>query len=343
MIKRLEYIDAMRGLAMVLVVVGHVLLFAFKDAGNVLFRVLNVEIEVPLFFMVSGYLMKVPEHRYLSFFKKKAFLLCVPAAIFMAVYVWMNGYDYLSAWIDSDKYGYWFTFSLFEFIVLYVVLKYAVRKIKPGFYAEQLLLFVISVVILFASVWCMRQEDNYFIIPLLGLTQFKFFIYFVFGAILAECEKCSNKLICNMLQSYSGGVILIFYIVSHIYTYKDGGINYIGSSTLWFALITISGLLVLLYGFKQYVSWSTSWVGKRLQMVGRYTLDVYFIHYFFLPRNLNMVGEWFKANPNPLIEYVSALLIAVVLIAVSLFVGRIIRLSPILAHWLLAENKNYKK
>lgn len=205
MVKRLEYIDAMRGLAMVLVVVGHVFLFAFKDAGNALFRGLNAEIEVPLFFMVSGYLMKVPEHRYLSFFKKKAFLLCVPAAIFMAVYVWMNGYDYLSAWIDSAKYGYWFTFSLFEFIVLYVALKYAARKIKPGFYAEQLLLFVISVVILFASVWCMRQEDNYFIIPLLGLTQFKFFIYFVFGAILAECERCSNKLICNMLQSYSGG------------------------------------------------------------------------------------------------------------------------------------------
>lgn len=129
----------------------------------------------------------------------------------------------------------------------------------------------------------------------------------------------------------------------HLYTYKDGGINYIGSSTLWMALTTISGLLVLLMSFQQYASWSSSWVGKKLQLIGRYTLDIYFIHYFFLPRNLSMVGEWFKANPNPIIEYMLALAIAIVLIIASLLVGRIIRLNPITAHWLLGEKLAEKK
>lgn len=78
-------------------------------------------------------------------------------------------------------------------------------------------------------------------------------------------------------------------------------------------------------------------------MIGRYTLDIYFIHYFFLPRNLSMIGEWFKLNPNPLIEYVLAMLMAVILIAASLLVGQVIRLSPALAHWLLAETNKESK
>ena len=54
---------------------------------------------------------------------------------------------------------------------------------------------------------------------------------------------------------------------------------------------------------------------------------------------LVVVGEWFRANPNPVIEYVLAMAVAAVVIAASLLVGRIIRLSPTLAHWLLAAKK----
>lgn len=138
-------------------------------------------------------------------------------------------------------------------------------------------------------------------------------------------------------------MILFTCLFLHLYTYKDGSINCIGSSTLWITITTISGLLVLLLGFKEYESWSSSWMGQKLQLIGRYTLDIYFIHYFFLPRHLSMVGDWFKTNPNPLIEYALALLVATIVIAASLLVGRIIRLSPILAHWLLGEKMTNKK
>ena len=102
---------------------------------------------------------------------------------------------------------------------------------------------------------------------------------------------------------------------------------------------TILGLFVLLWAFKQYESWSSSWIGKKLQKMGRYTLDIYFIHFFFIPKNLSMIGDWFKVNPNPIIEYALAMLIAALIISASLLVGRIIRLSPTLAHWLLGEKK----
>lgn len=184
--KRIEYLDAMRGLAMLFVVLGHVFTFSFKDGGNIIFRILSCELQIPLFFMVSGFFVRVPETGYWSFLRKKAFLLCVPAAIFMAAFVWTYDYNYISAWVDSDKFGYWFTFSLFEFILLYTALKFVSRRMKLGHNADNALISAVSVVVLYASVWCIRMENVYPVIKLLGLVQFKSFIYFVLGTILAE-------------------------------------------------------------------------------------------------------------------------------------------------------------
>lgn len=334
---RIEYIDAMRGLAVFFVVIGHVFSYSIKGPRNVISCILSLELQIPLFFMVSGFFVRVPETGYWSFLRKKAFLLCVPAAIFMAAFVWTYDYNYISAWVDSYKFGYWFTFSLFEFILLYTALKFVSRRMKLGHNADNALISAVSVVVLYASVWCIRMENVYPVIKLLGLVQFKSFIYFVLGAILAE----RKMLVGDKLPM--GGVVLVLCCLFHLYTYKDGGMNYLGSSTLWFALTTISGLLVILWGFKRYALWSSSLIGRNLQMIGRYTLDIYFIHYFFLPRNLSMIGEWFKLNPNPLIEYVLAMLMAVILIAASLLVGQVIRLSPALAHWLLAETNKESK
>ena len=185
--KRIGYIDAMRGLAMLLVVIGHVFYFSLCHLDNVIMRILSEEVEVPLFFMVSGFLVNIPKCGFWKFLGKKAFLLFVPAALFMALYVWMEGSNYISSWIDSNKGGYWFTFSLFQFVAVYTVLKLVSQKMKLSRIAEKVFLLAVSVVILYASVWCMREEHNNAVIPLLGLVQFKSFIYFVVGTQIAEC------------------------------------------------------------------------------------------------------------------------------------------------------------
>lgn len=192
--KRIGFIDAMRGLAMLLVVIGHVFVFSFIDEGNMFFRILCGELQIPLFFMVSGFLMNMPSHGFWKFLGKKTFLLFVPAALFMALYVWMKGNNYISAWIDSNKGGYWFTFSLFQFVAVYTVLKLVSQKMKFSRIAEKVFLVAVSVVILYASVWCMREEHNNAVIPLLGLVHFKSFIYFVVGTQIAECGLLSRGL-----------------------------------------------------------------------------------------------------------------------------------------------------
>ena len=213
--KRIGFIDAMRGLAMLLVVIGHVLNFSVCH-DNAIMRILSGEVEVPLFFMVSGFLVNIPKSGFWKFLGKKAFLLFVPAAVFMALYVWMEGSNYISAWIDRYKGGYWFTFSLFQFVAVYAVLKLVSQAMKLSRISERVFLVAVSVVILYASVWCLREEHNYAVIPLLGLVHFKSFIYFVVGTQIAECgllgRGLSSKEVTNGGHNRSVYLVALLHI-----------------------------------------------------------------------------------------------------------------------------------
>ena len=80
-----------------------------------------------------------------------------------------------------------------------------------------------------------------------------------------------------------------------------------------------------------------------MQYVGKRTLDIYMIHYFLLPFRLDMMGKWFTDNPNPAIEFFITTAIAAIVIALTMVIGNIIRLSPTLSHYLLGGKKYNRK
>jgi len=75
-------------------------------------------------------------------------------------------------------------------------------------------------------------------------------------------------------------------------------------------------------------------VGRGLQYIGKLTLDIYLLHYYFLPRNMNVLGIFFKAPPNPTIEQFVSGIFALMVISLCLAVSSVVKLSPVLAHWL---------
>ena len=52
--KRIEYIDAMRGMAMFMVIVYHISFGCFHSE-NIITKIVNVQLELPLFFFISGF------------------------------------------------------------------------------------------------------------------------------------------------------------------------------------------------------------------------------------------------------------------------------------------------
>lgn len=109
--------------------------------------------------------------------------------------------------------------------------------------------------------------------------------------------------------------------------------NFIGGSMALF--------LVFLFFYKYRSAFEENHkIGKALQYIGRHTLAIYMLHYFFLPRNLQFIGDFFMQYSNPTIELFISILIAALVIGISLLTNALICTSPLLAHYLFGERTN---
>ena len=55
--KRIEYIDAMRGFTMILVVYSHIIFFGYNDDSILSFNSFFVNFRMPLFLFISGWVL----------------------------------------------------------------------------------------------------------------------------------------------------------------------------------------------------------------------------------------------------------------------------------------------
>ena len=84
---------------------------------------------------------------------------------------------------------------------------------------------------------------------------------------------------------------------------------------------------------------SASWLQKiylsrPLKYVGTRTLDIYLLHYFFLPRFLMPYADQLRACDSHLLEFLVIMAISLIVLAISLLASYFIRLSPFLGHYL---------
>jgi fucose 4-O-acetylase-like acetyltransferase len=84
---------------------------------------------------------------------------------------------------------------------------------------------------------------------------------------------------------------------------------------------------------------SASWfqkihLSKPLQYVGTRTLDIYLLHFFFLPRFLMPYADQLKAYDSHALEFLVIMGVSLIVLALTLLASYIIRLSPFLGHYL---------
>ena len=87
--------------------------------------------------------------------------------------------------------------------------------------------------------------------------------------------------------------------------------------------------------FRLSASWlQRIYLSKPLQYVGTRTLDIYLLHYFFLPRFLITYAGLLQNCNSSAIEFVVILSIALLVLCVTLLASYVIRLSNFLGHYL---------
>lgn len=104
---------------------------------------------------------------------------------------------------------------------------------------------------------------------------------------------------------------------------------------LRFNLGGIFGMLMVFVLFRHGASWLQHLhLSRPLQYVGTRTLDIYLLHFFFLPRFLMAYSSQLHAYDSSLLEFLVIMPIALIVLLITLLVSYIIRLSPFLGHYL---------
>lgn len=327
--KRFEYIDAMRGFTMLLVVCHHVADFCYGQTDTVTFHAALGTFRMPLFFFISGFILYKASRVWdtatiVDFLKKKFMVQIIPTLFFFVLFTKMfAGGAIMEGLCKSTKNGYWFTISLFEFFMIYSLTSWIAKILNIR--NRWLFAIVVPCVWLTAfSTLTLARLFSHEVVGLLQIVNLSYFIYFYVGTCVRKHFDVFLRMTSNRL--------LISLIIGVWFFNVLFPCCFVGSRIV----IGLAGLTIVFMFFRSYehVFTCETRIGRWLQYVGRRTLDVYLLHYFFLPRHLEMVGVFFKENPNPTLEFFCTLIIAVMVVSLCLVVSNVMRLSPWMSKYL---------
>ena len=156
--QRLLYLDALKGILIVLVILGHALQFNIDDYQHVfLFRFIY-SFHMPLFFLISGYLTF--KRRYDGvLIQKRAMQLLIPFVAWACLLPFLeNGVFNFKRSCNALLYpdnGLWFLYNLFVYCVVFNLSE---RFARRGLRQE--ILFIFSIVLLYLAMIVFRGQFN---------------------------------------------------------------------------------------------------------------------------------------------------------------------------------------
>lgn len=333
--KRIEYIDALRGFTMILVVYAHI--YACGLHSNSIYNELIVKFRMPLFFFISGWVLFKNErvwdfNQIKSFLSKKFLIQIIPTSIFFLLFVYL--FKKLSwASFDNWKEGYWFTITLFEYFTIYSITQYFIYKLKLSSKNEDLVTIIVALIVYAISLMNFKLQENTLprlICEIIGVYQLRFFVFFTLGTII---KKKFNSFIKFTDNPYYLAIIIIAFFSLHIFNDK---IHIPLKQTLDFIIMGTFGIVITFTFFRKHQDLfsSNTKTGKILQFIGRRTLDVYLLHYFFIPNKLNNLSLLFEDSSNSTIELFITMILSLMVLIMSLLASSVLRLSPFLGKFL---------
>ena len=345
--KRIEYIDALRGFTMILVVFSHIEIFSFKMEGITSLNQLFISFRMPLFFFISGFIGYKANiiwniRTWLEMSKKKLLIQLIPTFVFGLIYAYTYLHtDFNTFIMDITKCGYWFTICLLEMFLIIYTLNLIVYNTNSEIFKKRQF---ISIVILSVILWGLCFNLDYFphlnkFCKIFSLHKtFDYFPYFAFGYLCSMNKEFWFKMLENKVFTFI--IIFLFTVVFYInvvYISPNLDSCLIVRIIFWTIRLIVGflGLLIVYNTFRVYQGTFTSdkKIGRSLQYIGKRTLDIYMLHYFFLPY-LPQVGLILQKGNNAILELALGLGVSLIVIGVCLVVSNILRTNPILAKYL---------
>lgn len=331
--ERIQYIDAMRGLTMILVVYSHVCIFCFKEYFMAYNDILFL-LRMPCFFFISGWLFyKVgrvwDSTTVIQVVSNKFMVQIVPTIIFLALLAREQFFHQLGAL----KGGYWFTFALFVYFILYILSSLIYRKFRHVDIWMLLTAFVISVSAFWYDVNYNRLAGHMgWERQFLGFISFMTWRYYLFFFLGTLVKKYFDQFLQLTDRLWLIATLVLVFILMALLPHDKRMLTEYSR----FILCGICGMVMVFTFFRKFASRFSKEriIGRCLQYVGTRTLDIYLLHFFFLPESLLQENRNLLVYDNKLLEVGVVLGEALLVVGACLVTSYVLRLSPFLARYL---------
>lgn len=351
---RYNYFDAIRGFTMVVVVLWHVMYFSIGYYEGICMFIFSFFL--PIFFFISGFFAYKPFESWDSsrirtnlFGKFK--VQVVGASVFIILFcIFMQhrlpGADSFTGFAE----GYWFTLVLFRFFIVYIALVCICRKLPKGntiFWCVILLLAIACMLVnhnVRNSYVFLTERFPVFITVVTTIFFRTYFPYFALGLLARAQLPLFEKILAGSnVRTLVICLVTAIWVLSFLFPYPYLQTSTHGHTLISYPLGILTVLLVIqfFYSIRHIFDRDTRF-SRGVRLIGRRTLDIYFLHYFFLP-DLHFLNPYVTSGNPILLQLAVGIPVALAIAGLTLLVGRVIRMSPLLAEWLLGVRNNEDK
>ena len=275
--ERIGYIDSVKGLAVLLMVMGHVVACQFANPDGILsneprsamflFRFIY-SFHMHLLMFCSGlFALKIMDYTWKGLGQsiwKRFYTLMVP---FFCAGLVQNLIK------PNAPFDYWYLWALFQFVIAVLAIDGLCSLLPKNGEIISTVLIVVSAILvhLFYSKFLVYENK-----PLLDIGHWRFYPYFCMGVICTRYDLCGKWFSKNWVYTCA---LALFGLLTYVITIKG---FHIPQQSITGCLLPISAIIACVYLFKEGLANNTSLGVRWLQDIGRHSLEIYIIHFFFL-------------------------------------------------------------
>ena len=342
---RILYMDALKGFAILLVVMGHTIAWNFSDRAIVLFennqpnniRIVGLifqfiySFHMPLFFLISGFFSYKETCILKKQLKKKTVSYFVPY-LFSGVIIY--------SLFGGNDFGYWFLLSLFELSVLSAFFS----KFSPLFNKTKSIL--LDLFILFLPYLALQYIllRSYFNVPYIEIWKFGYYyVPFFCGYLL---KKYDTQLFEVFVGKKYLTVFFVTFLLSFLYRYLEISeseqihkvIKFLLFHVIYDFTLPLSGCLFFVSLFR---ICEDSKIKYFFSEIGKYTLGIYLFHMFFVIQIPAIGNFWLTTNLSTVLstQICYSAICSLVAISISIVITKIVSKSTLFNFLLLGKYK----
>lgn len=330
--QRLQYIDQLKGFAILLVVVGHVIEWCFNETSTSLLYRIIYSFHMPLFAFMSGLVFRGGNNfmEGLKKFGKQTERLMLPFLVVGLIYSYsVLHLNYEAFFQHLYKQGYWYLLFLLQCYLLTHVYHIFIGKR----FENKLNLSIVSDLIFLCIVFVLLRFVPKFTVisQIIGFYHlFHLYTFFFVGYTIKK-----YNILDKIFAKFNGisDVSLMVYIVMFIgsYYWKPTAVK-----QLLLAAFAIFPIICLFYKKRN----EQNKTSAMLETFGRYSLEIYVFHYFLIQNcNMTFMGDYIKTSGNHCFEILVSLIISLIIAYICVLASSLIHESKILSFLLLGNRK----